>query len=135
MPDLVRADGTPIGAPRTCRICGCTEEHACDQDDGNACHWIEPDLCSACQYSYTLTFSGVGIAFNVAEIVAVKGRFDTQQMRAVTDMAIRLRYVSPEAAHAALMRKLGLRMLDLATEPTASFRDAPITGWSEGEEA
>lgn len=30
-----------------CRVCGCTDNHACMTDDG-ACYWIEPDLCSAC---------------------------------------------------------------------------------------
>lgn len=30
--------------PAICRKCGCTDERACD----GGCHWIEPDLCSAC---------------------------------------------------------------------------------------
>ena len=31
-----------------CRVCGCTENNACeDPIDGN-CSWVEPDLCSAC---------------------------------------------------------------------------------------
>lgn len=29
---------------RTCRICGCTEDHACP----GGCSWVEEDLCSAC---------------------------------------------------------------------------------------
>jgi len=29
---------------RACRVCGCTDERACP--DG--CHWVEPNLCSAC---------------------------------------------------------------------------------------
>jgi hypothetical protein len=29
---------------RTCRICGCTQDHACE----GGCYWIEWDLCSAC---------------------------------------------------------------------------------------
>lgn len=44
------AEGT-----RTCRGCGCTEEDACVVDDDldsscfvPPCHWVEPDLCSAC---------------------------------------------------------------------------------------
>lgn len=28
-----------------CRICGCNWEKACVPD---SCHWVEPDLCSAC---------------------------------------------------------------------------------------
>jgi hypothetical protein len=30
-----------------CRVCGCTDEHGCETDDG-PCSWVEPDLCSAC---------------------------------------------------------------------------------------
>lgn len=33
-----------------CRICGCRNEDACvDECSGETCHWIEPDLCSACE--------------------------------------------------------------------------------------
>lgn len=32
---------------RTCRGCGCTDANAC-VTDGQPCHWVEPDLCSAC---------------------------------------------------------------------------------------
>lgn len=28
----------------TCRICGCTDDHACK----GGCSWISPDLCSKC---------------------------------------------------------------------------------------
>lgn len=28
----------------TCRVCGCTQDHACP----GGCHWVEPNLCSAC---------------------------------------------------------------------------------------
>ncbi len=30
---------------RKCRICGCTEDHACE----GGCYWVGPDLCSACE--------------------------------------------------------------------------------------
>jgi hypothetical protein len=32
------------GTKQVCRVCGCTEEHACE----GGCSWVEPDLCSAC---------------------------------------------------------------------------------------
>ena len=35
-------------APRTCRVCGCTDDKAC-LPPGGPCHWVEPDLCSACR--------------------------------------------------------------------------------------
>ncbi|PWJ93583.1 hypothetical protein C8D77_101262 [Mesorhizobium loti] len=33
--------------PQACRECGCTQDRAC-VTDGVACHWVQPDLCSAC---------------------------------------------------------------------------------------
>ncbi len=30
-----------------CRVCGCDDEHACQTPEG-PCHWVEPNLCSAC---------------------------------------------------------------------------------------
>lgn len=30
-----------------CRVCGCTADRACVDDDG-PCWWVERDLCSAC---------------------------------------------------------------------------------------
>jgi hypothetical protein len=36
---------------RVCRVCGCTDDDCsqCIQKTGHACHWVEEDLCSACQ--------------------------------------------------------------------------------------
>ena len=35
-----------------CRCCGCTDFDACvDPETGEACHWVAPDLCSACDPS------------------------------------------------------------------------------------
>lgn len=31
-----------------CCICGCTEDHACIDGNGQPCRWVTPDLCSAC---------------------------------------------------------------------------------------
>ena len=33
--------------PRSCRVCGCTDRYGCPLP-GQACHWVEEDLCSAC---------------------------------------------------------------------------------------
>lgn len=41
---------------RTCRVCACTDSNACVVAGGGnevvgilvTCHWVEPDLCSAC---------------------------------------------------------------------------------------
>lgn len=36
--------------PGVCRRCGCTDDDcsACVARTGSPCHWVEPDLCSAC---------------------------------------------------------------------------------------
>lgn len=35
--------------PRTCRVCGCTDEFGCVDELGlSACRWVAEDLCSAC---------------------------------------------------------------------------------------
>jgi hypothetical protein len=36
---------------RKCRVCGCTEQDCsgCIERTGKPCHWIELDLCSACE--------------------------------------------------------------------------------------
>jgi len=38
--ELLGIDDTP----RTCRVCGCTDDHACDPP----CWWVEDDLYSTC---------------------------------------------------------------------------------------
>ena len=41
----------PVSHPRICRGCGCTDDDCsqCIEKTGHACHWVEPDLCSACK--------------------------------------------------------------------------------------
>ncbi len=42
-------DGKAAADPGECRVCGCTEDHACPDDgSGDPCHWVEPGLCSTC---------------------------------------------------------------------------------------
>jgi hypothetical protein len=35
---------------RKCRVCGCTDNDCsqCIEKTGQPCHWVEEDLCSAC---------------------------------------------------------------------------------------
>jgi hypothetical protein len=42
----IRVARTP--GVRHCRLCFCTEDNACHGDFGVPCHWVSPDLCSAC---------------------------------------------------------------------------------------
>lgn len=35
--------------PGICRVCGCTDHRACLDAKSLSCHWVEPDLCSACR--------------------------------------------------------------------------------------
>lgn len=39
-----------LGTVQTCRVCGCTDDDCsqCVERTGEACTWVEPDLCSAC---------------------------------------------------------------------------------------
>lgn len=39
---------------RTCRECGCTDDHACD----GGCSWVADDLCSACARAGVLDVVG-----------------------------------------------------------------------------
>lgn len=40
------SDPAREGAQATCRVCGCTDDRACEPF---GCHWVEPELCSACR--------------------------------------------------------------------------------------
>jgi len=33
---------------RSCRVCGCTEDNACDDEALGSCCWVEANLCSSC---------------------------------------------------------------------------------------
>lgn len=46
--DTVRAPDTK--GVRRCRVCGCTDDDCrqCIAVTGRPCHWVAPDLCSAC---------------------------------------------------------------------------------------
>jgi hypothetical protein len=37
--------------PGVCRVCGCADNDCsqCVAKTGEPCHWVEPDLCSACE--------------------------------------------------------------------------------------
>lgn len=41
---------------RSCRVCGCTDNRACF----GGCHWIGPDLCSACSWGGPASGRGHG---------------------------------------------------------------------------
>lgn len=49
-PDRIATPPAAIPVAGTCRMCGCTDADCsdCIRLTGVACHWIEPDLCSAC---------------------------------------------------------------------------------------
>lgn len=67
---------------RTCRICGCTDGN-CRQfveKTGHPCHWVEPDLCSACKttvVSFVSIKGGTGktsIVICLAHYMALTGK-------------------------------------------------------------
>lgn len=41
-----------------CRDCGCTQDNACVDKDGNACYWVEENLCSNCKTYVFFTYQG-----------------------------------------------------------------------------
>ncbi len=50
-PNSAAKDRKPkASTPGVCRECGCTDENCeqCFKKTGEPCHWVEPDLCSAC---------------------------------------------------------------------------------------
>lgn len=50
--ELAAATDRPMPLPSllgpVCRHCGCSEEDSCDDGRSGSCHWLFPDLCSAC---------------------------------------------------------------------------------------
>jgi len=49
---------------RTCRVCGCTDQSACFNEDMGFCWWVEKDLCSHCDPETVAIESGV--AYDIA---------------------------------------------------------------------
>lgn len=41
---LARIEAEANEGVQRCRVCGCTDDHACP----GGCYWVAPDLCSAC---------------------------------------------------------------------------------------
>lgn len=66
-PDPNHLYGFPWSSTRTCRVCGCTDHRACiDPRTGEACAWVEPDLCSSCarwRWRYLLAVVGGIVGF------------------------------------------------------------------------
>lgn len=84
---------------RACRACGCTELDACAHPDGRACHWVAPDLCSACAN----TIAEVMLAIDVTD------RQAEDFLRVLVAHEAARRGMTPPAfrreAHAAAVRK------------------------------
>lgn len=81
-------------APRTsraCRMCGCTDTHACE----GGCFWVETDLCSACRQANPFLVMGVDDRLPLVK------RFDADQCRAALGVDC-----LQETVRAALERRL-----------------------------
>lgn len=64
---------TALGEPtptRKCRVCGCSDENCavCVARTGAPCHWVEPNLCSAC------VGQGVDYEANLRQLLKIIGR-------------------------------------------------------------
>lgn len=53
-----------IRSERRCKVCGCTENNCsrCVKKTGKPCHWVEPDLCSACSSNVKADIKGLEMA-------------------------------------------------------------------------
>ena len=38
-----------VDVPRSCRVCGCTDDSPCFDEEAGACRWVGRDLCSWCR--------------------------------------------------------------------------------------
>ncbi len=47
-----------------CRVCGCSDDDcsACIERTGRPCHWVEEDLCSACDVPVVEPESSAAVA-------------------------------------------------------------------------
>lgn len=70
---------------RACRLCGCTQDHACYDEERGACAWASADVCTHCAgtakyladrldstvpLALALDVPHIGIAVNHAEQLA-----------------------------------------------------------------
>jgi hypothetical protein len=58
---------------RTCRVCGCTDDNCqqCIEKTGQACHWVEKDLCSACAPGGTVDMIVIDSPFGTTTILGL----------------------------------------------------------------
>lgn len=54
---------TDVTFQPACRVCGCTDDNCeqCIEATGEACHWVEDDLCSRCAETITSPSDGAQI--------------------------------------------------------------------------
>ena len=47
----------------TCQGCGCTDDHACwDEEHNRPCHWVAPGLCSVCAKTIPATVGAADVS-------------------------------------------------------------------------
>lgn len=75
----IKKDEGPVFDPipeRKCRVCGCTQDNCqqCVEKTGSPCHWVEPDLCSACEVVPEVKVTDSrAVAEEVVEAVVIPG--------------------------------------------------------------
>lgn len=86
-----------ITAPRTCRVCRCTEDDCsqCVEKTGEPCYWVAPGLCSACQHDRF----GDGALARAARVAQSRRRGkDVPSIERRTTMAPRIPRAKPARA-------------------------------------
>jgi hypothetical protein len=116
-----------------CRVCGCTEMRACK----GGCHWVTPDLCSACQVD-----EGDALVFVENNAGAMRIARERLRQLAEENYTVEgdLSYVTGELAAAACcyampmyLREMdGLNMWLLWPWGSASWKPAPSPVTTEG---
>lgn len=108
-----------------CRVCGCTDVHACIGDDGVPCHWVEDDLCSNCAGE---TMDDGDVAHVLEELQAALSSDYAAQLGATRAVAWAMQTLERarfemDVPHAKLAQHLYLDGLSAATGiPTAPRR-------------
>lgn len=92
-----------MSAPRACRGCGCTDDHACVDLSGQPCFWVEPDLCSECSDVVTMARAVAGteswdnaISMELARRAEMQPRLEVAARAVARDLEDVLRWNLPD---------------------------------------
>lgn len=104
------------GDDRQCRICSCTQNAACMDEEHGACWWVEPDLCSHC-----------------VQYIEAAGELNAQELQTIAAQVFRREKVEPHEYHGnardSAQAALEHMRADLAGEPAKAITDAVLKAY------